>query len=204
MRGWRGTRSRKGTQSGQLAPADQRDVQYHMAPCSVSKAGEKRRKGGYSAIWYVFPSNHNAWWSTAFLEMAKIYLSMGSSEWIPYLNLFTYVPFASPIKQSLSQFLCFLTFTFPILSSISLGEEWVSNCVNWFLFLCSSCFGTIILWHFLHPSKLFVYILHTYFLSPFLSYSCFVYWTSFKKAFWKLSWDSWVFSVVVEVEESCL
>lgn len=138
VRDWGGTRCWKGTQSGQLAPADRRDVQYHMAPCSVSKAGEKRRKGGCSAVWYVFLSNHCECWSMAFLEMAKIWLPIGSNEWIPYLDLFTYVPFASPVKQPLSQFLRFLTFTFPISSTSDRSEQ---QCEQIFI----SVF--ILLWH---------------------------------------------------------
>ncbi|XP_064295936.1 dymeclin-like isoform X2 [Phalacrocorax carbo] len=42
------TRSWEGTQPGQLTPADQRDIPYHMTSCSVNKAGEEEGRGGCS------------------------------------------------------------------------------------------------------------------------------------------------------------
>lgn len=35
----------EGTLRGQLSPADQREIPYHMGSCSVNKAGGSRRKG---------------------------------------------------------------------------------------------------------------------------------------------------------------
>ena len=49
--GWRCTRRWEGTQPGQLTPADQRDIPYHMASCSAYKAGGKRRRGWHSEWW---------------------------------------------------------------------------------------------------------------------------------------------------------
>ena len=44
--GWKCTKRWEGTQPGQLATADQRDIPYHTASYSAIKAGGKRRKGG--------------------------------------------------------------------------------------------------------------------------------------------------------------
>jgi len=57
------------------------------------KAGGRRRKGGtFGMMTFVFPSNHYAWRSPAFLGMTERCLPMGSGEWIPRFALrhFTY------------------------------------------------------------------------------------------------------------------
>ena len=41
VRSWRCTRSWEGTQLRQLAQSGQRDIPYHMMPCSAIKLGEK-------------------------------------------------------------------------------------------------------------------------------------------------------------------
>ena len=71
--GWGCTRSWEGTQLGRLTPTDQRDIPYHMMSCSAYKAGRRRRKGGdtFGVMAFVLPSNCQAWWSPAFLEMAE-------------------------------------------------------------------------------------------------------------------------------------
>ena len=50
---WGSTRSWEGTQPGQLAPTDQRDIPHHTASCSAITPGERRRKGGHSEIQHL-------------------------------------------------------------------------------------------------------------------------------------------------------
>ena len=48
----------EGAQLGQLTPADQRDIPYHMTSCSAVKPGGRSRKGGtFGVRAFVFPSN---------------------------------------------------------------------------------------------------------------------------------------------------
>ena len=120
--GWGCTRTWEGTQLGQLTPTDQRDIPHHMASCSAYKAGGRRRKGGtFGVMAFVFPIHRYTWWSPAFLEMAEHLPANGSSEWIPCFVLLACTAFALPIKLSLTQPTCFLTFTLPILSLIPPG-----------------------------------------------------------------------------------
>jgi len=54
----------RGTQPGQLAPADQRDIPDHMMSCSAIKSwGNKKKRedeGVFVVILFVFPNNHYA------------------------------------------------------------------------------------------------------------------------------------------------
>ena len=70
--GWRGTGNWEGTQPGQVTWTSQRDIPYHMTCHAEYINWGRRRKVGTSGIMaFVFPSNHYAWWSPAFLGMAE-------------------------------------------------------------------------------------------------------------------------------------
>jgi len=70
---WGCTRGWEGTQLGQLTPADQRDILYHVMLWSAYKAGGRRRKRRiFRVMVFVFLSKLYVWWSPAFLEMAEL------------------------------------------------------------------------------------------------------------------------------------
>jgi len=70
--GWGCTTSWEGTWPGQLTPADQRDIPYHMMLCSVIKTVGKKEEGAkFRVTVFVFPSNCYKQRSPAFLEMAE-------------------------------------------------------------------------------------------------------------------------------------
>lgn len=81
------TRTGEETQSGQLTPADQRNIPDYMPSCSSRKAAGKKEKGGEI-------------WSDIFLFPAS-YMWTG---WSPYL------PMSYAIKQPIVYFFCNLCY----------------------------------------------------------------------------------------------
>ena len=128
--GWRCTRSREGTQPGQLTPSDQRDIPYYMASCSAYKAGGRRRTGRlFGLMEFVFSSNYYAWWSPAFLEMAE-HLPADGKWWRNSLFCFacmrSFCFIYSTVFISIHEFSHFYLL---ILCPIPAGGEWASGCL---------------------------------------------------------------------------
>ena len=61
----------EGTQPGQLAQTDQRDIPHHVALCLAMTAGGKEEGGMLGVVAFVFPRNHEVPRSPAFQELAE-------------------------------------------------------------------------------------------------------------------------------------
>lgn len=91
--------TREGAEPGQLIPSDPKDIiPPHMASCSASKAGGRRRKGGHLE-WRCLFSQVTATRDGILLSWGWLNTSLpvGSKERIPGFALHACVAFASPI-----------------------------------------------------------------------------------------------------------
>jgi len=94
---WGCTSCWKGTQPGQLTPANQRDISHHVMLWSAIKAeGKRRGRGGeggemdtvtFSVMAFVFPSNRYMWRSPVFLRMDE-HLPADGRQWMNSLFCF--------------------------------------------------------------------------------------------------------------------
>lgn len=87
------------TRPGQLTQTDQRDSQCHMMSCSAIKAVMKEEEAeDIHSNGICLPNRLFSMLSTAFLEVAKHLLALGSSEWIPCLALLVHVTLLSLVN----------------------------------------------------------------------------------------------------------
>lgn len=66
--------------------ADQRNIPHHMMSYLAWESGGRRNP--FKSMTFIFPSNHNKWWSPATLEMVE-YLSANEKWWMNSLVSFT-------------------------------------------------------------------------------------------------------------------
>lgn len=99
--GWDCTRNWEGTQPGQVTPNDHRRIPNHMASCSVTKTGRRRRK------WEIFRgyllSPVPLLWDGVLLSWGWVNtcLLIVIVEWIPCFALLVWVAFALLTKLCL-------------------------------------------------------------------------------------------------------
>ena len=111
-----------GDRTRTAAPRLAKGIPYD-AVLSNKSWGERRRRGTFGVMAFVFLRHCYMWWALLSWKYLNTCLLMGSSRWITCFPLLVLAAFALLRKLSLPQPMSSHTFTFLILSPIPSGES---------------------------------------------------------------------------------